>query len=279
MIIATHGILASQLAGFDADAQAFFDRVTTAGGSLSTTEKTAVNKLVLDLKGYSIWTKMKAIYPMVGGGSGTTAARQAACSQNLKSSSFTGTFTATGWTYASTGVTPNGTSAYMDTGFNSNTNQTVNNFSLSVYVRTSTMSTGTLCDMGNANSPSYLPLTNIETDGSNRNLFCWDYNTTKISVSTTNASGMWGVSRSASNSWQSFERNTAVSRTTTTAQTSLPNLNIYIGAIAINTSSGAVAFANREICFGHLADALSNTEFNNFYTAVQAFQTTLSRNV
>jgi hypothetical protein len=46
MIIATHGIIASQLAGIDADAQAFFDRVTTAGGSLSTTEKTAINTLV-----------------------------------------------------------------------------------------------------------------------------------------------------------------------------------------------------------------------------------------
>ena len=78
MIIATHGIIASQLAGFDADAQAFFDRVTTAGGSLSATEKTAVNQLVLDMKSYSIWSKMKAIYPMVG-------ASSAACAQNLKS--------------------------------------------------------------------------------------------------------------------------------------------------------------------------------------------------
>ncbi len=49
---------------FDTDAQAFFDRVTTAGGSLSNTEKTAVNQLVLDMKSYSIWSKMKAIYPL-----------------------------------------------------------------------------------------------------------------------------------------------------------------------------------------------------------------------
>jgi hypothetical protein len=72
--------------GYDSDAQAFFDRVTTASGSLSTTEQAAVNQLVLDLKANSIWTPMKAIYPMVG-------ASAAACAQNLKSSSFTGTFT------------------------------------------------------------------------------------------------------------------------------------------------------------------------------------------
>ena len=54
MILASNGIIASQIATTDADALAFFNRVTTAGGSLSTTEKYAVNQLVLDLKSYSI---------------------------------------------------------------------------------------------------------------------------------------------------------------------------------------------------------------------------------
>ena len=77
---------------FDSDAQAYFDRVSTAGGTLSTTEKNAVNQLVIDLKANSLWTPMKAIYPMVG-------ASAAACAQNLKSSSFTGAFSS-GWTFA-----------------------------------------------------------------------------------------------------------------------------------------------------------------------------------
>ena len=99
MILASHGIIASQIASFDADAGAFFGRVTTAGGSLSLTEKQAVNQLVLDLKANSLWTPMKAIYPMVG-------ASAAACAQNLKSSCFTGTFSS-GWTFASGGITGN----------------------------------------------------------------------------------------------------------------------------------------------------------------------------
>jgi hypothetical protein len=75
---------------------------------------------------------MKAIYPMVG-------ASAAACAQNLKSSSFTGTFSS-GWTFASTGVTPNGTSAYMDTTFLPSTSFTNNNthikqkFNLNVFL-------------------------------------------------------------------------------------------------------------------------------------------------
>ena len=97
---------------YDPDAQAFFNRVSSAEGTLSTTEKTAVNQLVLDMKSANIWTAMKAVYPMVG-------ASAAACAQNLKSSSFTGTFTS-GWTFASTGATPNGTSAYFNTTFASN---------------------------------------------------------------------------------------------------------------------------------------------------------------
>jgi hypothetical protein len=268
MILASHGIIASQIASFDADAVAFFNRVTTAGGTLSATEKAAVNQLVLDLKANSLWTPMKAIYPMVG-------ASAAACAQNLVSASFTGTFSS-GWTFASTGVTPNGTSAFMNTGFNTNTNQTVNNFSLSVYLRTASTS-GKGADMGNANSPSYLPLTSIESNDTIREQFCWDYLSSRVTITTTDSRGMWGTSRSGASSWQSFERNTSVSKTTTTSQTTLPNLNIYIGATNINT--GASQFSIRQIAFAHIGDGLTNTQFNNFYTAVQAFQTTLARQI
>jgi hypothetical protein len=56
MIRATVGILAGVGGGFDADAQAFFDRVTTAGGSLSTTEQDAVNTWFSD-ESDGIWSK------------------------------------------------------------------------------------------------------------------------------------------------------------------------------------------------------------------------------
>jgi len=121
------GLIGSQeVIDGDPDAQAFFDRVTTAGGTLSTTEQTAVNTLVLQMKADGIWTKMKAIYPMVG-------ASAAACAQNLKSSSFTGTFNG-GWTFASTGVQGNGTNAYMNTGFVSSTEVSLNSHAYGIYV-------------------------------------------------------------------------------------------------------------------------------------------------
>ena len=51
------------ISGNDTDAQAFI----TAAGITDTTQQSAINSLVTNLKGYGIWSKMKAIYPMVGG--------------------------------------------------------------------------------------------------------------------------------------------------------------------------------------------------------------------
>jgi hypothetical protein len=113
---------------FDADAAAFFARVTAAGGTLTATEQTAVNALVLAMKADGTWTKMKAIYPMVGSSA-------AACAQNLKSASFTGTFSS-GWTFASGGITGNGTSAFMNSGLVANGNISQNSCHISYYSRT-----------------------------------------------------------------------------------------------------------------------------------------------
>jgi hypothetical protein len=51
----------------DPDAQAFL----TATGITDPTITSAIDTLVLDLKAASLWTKMKALYPFVGGTSTT----------------------------------------------------------------------------------------------------------------------------------------------------------------------------------------------------------------
>jgi hypothetical protein len=277
MILASHGIIASQIASFDADAVAFFNRVTTAGGTLSSTEKSAVNQLVLDLKANSLWTRMKAIYPMVG-------ASAAACAQNLKSSSFTGTFTS-GWTFASTGVTPNGTSAYMDTALNSSTQLTTNNTHLSYYSRTNQYpysGANVQVTLGATISPAYLPLNSLELNGgtgSNNSfgVYMNDYNTGFVRAANTDTRGFLLGNRSASNVLKlSFNGNIIASNTSTTAQ-ALPNSTYYISAL--NLSNTAVLFCNAQTSFASIGDGLTDTQASNFYTAVQAFQTTLSRQV
>lgn len=261
MIIATHGIVASA-AGFDADAQAFFDRVTTAGGSLSATEKTAVNQLVLDLKGYSIWSKMKAIYPMVG-------ASSAACAQNLKSSSFTGTFNG-GWTYASTGVTPNGSTGTFNTGFNPVTESlSVNSNHLAIYQRTGNNDVAAV-DIGQNNN-QWLSAIRFSAN------LCYIYNPTNaytISQSITNSLNLSINTRRSSTDFAYFQNNSKISTLTTSNSASFANANVHIGS-----AGGSSLFNARQTAYSSIGDGLTDTEAGNLYTAVQAFQTTLSRQV
>ena len=55
------------------------------------------------------------------------------------------------------------------------------------------------------------------------------------------------------------------------------NLNIYIGAY--NNNGSASNFSSKQCAFASIGDGLTDTQASNFYTAVQAFQTTLSRQV
>jgi hypothetical protein len=58
---------------------------------------------------------------------------------------------------------------------------------------------------------------------------------------------------------------------------SLSLISIYIGA---QNNSGLVRLpSNRQSAFASIGDGLTDTEAANFYTDVQAFQTTLSRNI
>jgi hypothetical protein len=246
--------------GFDPDAQAFFDRVTTAGGTLSETEKTATNQLVLDMKTAGIWSAMIAIYPMVG-------ASAAACAQNLKSSSFTGTFTS-GWTFASTGITGNNVSAYMNTGLVPNTQfATANDGNFGYYTRTNLAVNKTAmgCDDSNRYFIDY-PLASSVYPSIN------DPNTAIIATGLDK--GFRQISRNSSNLSQILYLKNTTSYTVSQASTNKSTKSIYIGA------SNANYYSNYEIAFAYVGNTqLTTTNQADFYTAVQAFQTTLSRQV
>jgi hypothetical protein len=263
------GLIGSQeVFDTDVDAIAFFDRVTAAGGILSNTEKTAIDTLVKQMKADGTWTPMKAIYPMVG-------ASAAACAQNLKSSSFTGTFTS-GWTFASTGVTGNGTSAYMQTNFNPNNQSSVgaNDMHISSYTRTN-----------KAGSPQTLigafygaNDTELTPYFSDNNFYSIINDTvyTNISYANNNSQGFYVTNKNNTNNNLGYKNGTLVINGTNISA-SKTNANIVVGA---RTSGGSVdRFATYEIQFSSIGNGLTNTQASNFYTAVQAFQTTLSRQV
>jgi hypothetical protein len=247
--------------GFDPDAQAFFDRVTTAGGTLSETEKNATNQLVLDMKTAGIWTAMKAIYPMVG-------ASAAACAQNLKSSSFTGTFSS-GWTFASTGVTGNGTSAYFDTTVTNNIDITDRASHWSAYFRT----------LGNDGFHGFYSAAAGAVFGVQPNYL------SQIAVGLNNLAGsgvtsaagfLIGSVNNATNA-KLYLNNSLVLTNSTTQNLSGFNFDFYLGAL--NSTGVPIIYATQQTALLSLGDNLTDTQASNLYTAVQAFQTTLSRQV
>jgi len=249
---------------------AFFARVdaaTSTNDFLTTTEKTAINNLIISLKANGIWSKIKAAYPMVGGGTGTTAQRQAACSQNLKSSSFTGTFS-TNWTFASTGVTP--ISTFMDTGLNVSSNLSQNSTHLSYYSRTNI--SGAQVEMGvtGANS-TYLLYSYLGTAYSAINESTQAPRTTAASPTT----GFLIGSRTSSSEERYFTNNVAQTRTANS--TGLANLNVFLGCY--NNGGSAAERSTKECAFASIGDGLTDTEASNFYTAVNSFQVSLSRQV
>lgn len=259
MILASSGIIASSISGVDADWLAFYNRVIAAGGSLTSTEQNATKQLVADLKANSLWTSMKAIYPMVG-------ASAASCAQNLISSSFTGTFTSTGWTFASTGVTPNGTSAYFDTNLNLNTMNSINDISYGYYSRTNSLSDGSFgWGIPNGiNNEFWIRY----RDGSKYG-YLFDVGNDGGVVS--DCRGFNAMSRIASNT-KYIQLNSIINTYSSASSGSLSSRNFIF-------ARGSQGYENRENAFGFIANGLTSTNLSNFYTSVKAFQTTLSRQV
>ncbi|NBX50722.1 hypothetical protein EBT25_12475, partial [bacterium] len=257
----------------DADAQAYIDRVYTAGGTLTNTEANAVNQLVIDMKAAGIWTAMKAVYPMVGSSA-------AACAQNLKSSSFTGTFTS-GWTFASTGATPNGTSAYMNSGLLPSTSLTNNSTHLSYYSR-STASANTGIELGAAVNSNSLPLIQLACNYTGFGTLHdqYSYINGRLTISTPNSFGFFCGSRTSSTSLKGYKNGSLVGTLSTTSTDNVTSINRFIALGAVNTFlGGIVAFSNRECAFASIGDGLTDTQAADFYTCVQTFNTTLSRQI
>jgi hypothetical protein len=251
---------------YDPDAQAFI----TAAGITDNTQKTAINTLVVDMKGFGIWTKMKAIYPFIGG----TAALH---KWNLKdpqdtNAAFRLVFNG-GWTHSSTGALPNGTNGWANTFFNSDDVTTTGLQSYGVYLRTnptfavSTTETST----GLRNGIYWIRVVN--TLPTTSNIFSGNRN-----VSIAGVTGLVGTSRSTVNSWYVSNNSTIITGTATSSTLTIETVNTFsLGAY--NELGTITNFSTQQIAFAFYGEPLLTTEMQNFYTAVQAYNTTLSRQV
>jgi hypothetical protein len=252
----------------DADAQAFI----TAAAITDATQISAINNLVVGMKSDGIWTKMKAIYPFVGGTASTHK-------WNLKDprdldAAFRLVFNG-GWTHSSTGATPNGVNAYADTKLVPTTNITINNSHLSIYTRTNVNSDSWDMGSGNGNGNAFLLTAKFNSLSKSIGFISGIYPTNAAIYSTTSNLGFRLASRTASNIVKLFF-NDILGGTNTVASSIVSAQNVYLGA---NNDILFPTFSPRQTAFSTIGDGLTDTEASNLYTRVQAFQTALSRQV
>lgn len=251
----------------DADAQAF----VTAANIQDQVEATAVNDLVVGLKADGIWSKMKAVYPFVGG---TATSHKFNLKNPVDSDAAFRLVFNGGWTHSSTGALPNGTNAYANTYLNVNSVLSLNSTSLHYYSRTSGFSTTI---MGCDNAAQATILTPKFSSGANFDYSVVNSNTGGIqNTSASSTQGLLSVNRNASNLYKGYRNGTSYF-TTFYNSVAKPSQNVFIGAR--NGNGTPIQYTNLQGAFSAIGDGLTDTEAANFYTAVQNFQVALARNV
>ena len=254
------------LGSIDPNAAAFLSAINNT----STTIKNAINDLVIDLKGYGIYSKYDFIYPYVGG---TATSHKFNLINPLDTDAAYRITWNGGLTHDANGVTGNGTNGYGETWFTPSSAMTLNDAHISLYCRTNSQSA--ISEMG------------IQDSLGNRGIFIVTRNTSNVAqyyvndftvnnTGNTNSQGFYIASRTSSTAKRLY-KNGAVISAPSTASVSLPNVSIPVhGRKNYNGMNG---YSAKNLAFISGGKGLTAAEAANFYTAVQKFQTALGRNV
>jgi len=222
------------------------------------TQKQAILTLVSDLKRLQLWDKLVAVYPFVGG---TASAN----SYNLKNTAqyqitWSGTIT-----HDSNGITSDGTTGYGDLNLSPLGIGPQNSQHISIYSRTT--NTGTFSDLqGSSTAPtSALAVRSGYAINSS------------IRPYTAISNGLHTVSRLSSGILNIYRNGSFVFGDLGWASSTPSNVNYFISAA--NNAGVATNISNRNYAFASVGIGLTTDDVANLYTAVQAFQTTLGRQV
>lgn len=233
------------------------------------TIQTATNTLVADLKTAGVFTKMKALYPMVGGTATT-------CKFNLinpqdSDAAYRLNFVG-GWTPSANGMTPNGVNAYANT-FLSSSIMALNSGHLSYYSRTNNTSNGV--EIG-ALRPSPDSYSDLSLRNSNQTYFRFNNSATYNQITAVNTDGYFIGTRTAVNIIKTFKNGSIIINGTALSSSTSP---ITFFLAAHNNNGTAITFSNRQCALSSIGDGLTDAEALALYNAVNAFQITLARNV
>lgn len=260
--LSVQATVTTTILNYDPDALTF---ITATG--ISGVDAAAINQLVLDLKAYFLWTDFIAVYPIIGGNA-------LSHSYNLlDTTTFQLNFNGA-WTHAPTGMTPDGATAYANTGIvpSIEMNPVANN--INFYSRTD--ANGLYADMA-----SFTTVPGSRVELMTRMAGSLEYsinNTAPDSIATADSLGMYTITRSAPNLIKANKNGALIANSGVAVAGTQSVQPIYIGAR--NIDGVADAFSVRECAFAAIGNTYLNfTKVTNLYNSVQAYQTTLGRNV
>ena len=241
---------------YDVDAQKFID----SSGITDVTQRFAIHTLVRQLKDSSLWTKFRAVYPMIGG----TAA---AAKWNLKDpknsdTAYRLTFYGSP-VYAPTGVLFPSVADYADTHF-TDALLTYNDNSISYYSGTQNAVSG--YDMGCHDNISPYNEMAIYNKGDASNWFGYH----DQGPAPANTKGLFMLSATASKVTR-YE-NGALKNSSVAPVMGSSGFSILIGKVVNAPSVG-----KRECALATIGNGLTDAEALTFYNIVQNFETELGR--
>ena len=260
-------IFGGSYSGVDADALAFL----TATGITDPTISSAINTLVVDLKGYGLWSKMRAVYPMVGG---TAVTHKFNLKNPLDTNAAYRLVFNGGWTHSATGALPNGTNAFASTFFSPNF-LTPTSGHISYYSRTA-IASSTSGEMG-VYKTNFLFHMHVRYTG---NIFYGFVNTAGATAYTnSNSQGLFTATRRSVSDNEAYRNGVSIGTNTNGLGTVTIGNSFDVVLGALNQVGVIGNYSSKQCAFSSIGDGLTSTENANFYSAVQAFQTTLSRAV
>lgn len=246
---------------YDSDAQAFF----TASGVTDLTQKNAINQYFLDLKSYSIFSKLISFNFLFSGDS-TKA------SYNGKNPSLYQYTFSSGYTFSSSGALPNGTSSYANTGILAS--DLTNNYMFCLYSRTN--SVGNKADFGVYNETNASYVMELLTQNTTNTLTAdFPNSTQRVSATVPNSLGNFIVNNNSSNGKKIFRNNTKVYDGTYSSG-NLTNKNIIIddwGYLA------QARFSDRQKSLIAIGQNFTEADCLNLATCNISLMTTLGINV
>ena len=241
-----------------------------ATGITDSTLISGVCTLTNSLKNSGIWDKMYAIYPMIGGTAVTHKfnLKNPADTSPAFRLSFIG-----GWVHSATGAKPNGTNGYAITFLTPSITQNVNSNGMGMYITERTVAGTDPVQMGSL--VNYL--TSASTLVVTPTLMSSRLNAANINAAITGGAGSFDTHRTAATITKYYKNGTTIQ--TLNSGGVLPNLPIYLGNLNNNGGPYTIGWINSEFRFSYISQGLNDTEVSNLRTYIQAFQTTLGRNV